>query len=75
MLREARVGVERVWTGIHAATAFRCSWRSVGLIVTISDLIWSGGKSPRVKQRPAWRRRQEAPEARLNCSQSNFAKI
>jgi hypothetical protein len=39
MLREARVGVERVWTGIHAATAFRCSWRSVGLIVTISDLI------------------------------------
>ena len=29
MLREARVDVERVWTRIHAATAFRCRGRPV----------------------------------------------
>ena len=35
MLREARFDMERVWTGIHAATAFGCGRRSLWLIVAI----------------------------------------
>ena len=35
MLREARFDMERVWTGVHAGTAFRCSRRSVWSIVAI----------------------------------------
>ncbi len=37
MLREARFDMERVWTGIHVAAAFCCSWRSVWLMMTISS--------------------------------------